>query len=109
MPAPQTVPDFLALLRQSSLVAEATLEQFLKKHPSALRGRPSAMAGLLTDEGLLTHFQADQLLRGKWRRFSIGRYTVLEQIGTGGFGSVYLCEHRHMRRKVAVKILPVIR
>lgn len=109
MPAPQTVPDFLALLRQSSLLTDANLDKFLDKHSTALRGRPGALAGLLIEAGLLTHFQADQLLRGKWRRFSIGRYTVLDQIGTGGFGSVYLCEHRHMRRKVAVKILPMIR
>src|SRR5262245_47597345 len=109
MSAPQTVQEFLALVHQSSLVPEPDLEQFLQKHATAARGRPGVLAGLLIEEGLLTHFQADQLLRGRWRRFSIGRYKVLEQIGTGGFGSVYLCEHLHMRRKVAVKILPLVR
>jgi eukaryotic-like serine/threonine-protein kinase len=54
----------------------------------------------------LTHFQAEQFLLGKWRRFTIGKYKVLERLGSGGMGSVYLCEHKFMRRRVAVKVLP---
>jgi serine/threonine protein kinase len=110
MPVPKTVPEFLALVRQSGVVAEPLLERFLKEQGTAVSdtARPGALAGLLMQAGLLTHFQADQLLQGKWRRFSIGRYRVLEQIGSGGFGSVYLCEHLHMRRKVAVKVLPLV-
>src|SRR5262249_27217213 len=38
--------------------------------------------------------------------FSIGKYKVLERIGLGGMGQVYLCEHERMRRRVAVKVLP---
>src|SRR5262249_37250707 len=33
-------------------------------------------------------------------------YKVLERLGAGGMGSVYLCEHTLMRRRVAVKVLP---
>ena len=35
-----------------------------------------------------------------------GKYKVLERLGSGGMGSVYLCEHKLMRRRVAVKVLP---
>src|SRR5262245_54547020 len=36
----------------------------------------------------------------------IGPYKLLEQIGEGGFGVVYLAEHTHpVRRKVALKVL----
>ena len=63
-------------------------------------------AGLLVRDGVLTHFQAEQFLQGKWRRFTIGKYKVLERLGSGGMGSVYLCEHKFMRRRVAVKVLP---
>ena len=45
-------------------------------------------------------------MQGKWRRFTIGKYKVLEKIGSGGMGQVYLCEHKLMRRRVAVKVLP---
>jgi serine/threonine protein kinase len=55
----------------------------------------------------LTEFQARLLLQGKWKNFFLaGKYKVLEHLGTGGMGMVFLCEHRHMRRRVAVKVLP---
>src|SRR6202521_5762654 len=60
----------------------------------------------MVQDGLLTTFQAEQFLMGKWRRFTIGKYKVLERLGAGGMGSVYLCEHMLMRRRVAVKVLP---
>ena len=64
------------------------------------------MAGILVRDGFLTQFQAEQILQGKWRRFTIGKYKVLERLGSGGMGAVYLCEHKLMRRRVAVKVLP---
>jgi eukaryotic-like serine/threonine-protein kinase len=36
----------------------------------------------------------------------IGSYKLLEQIGEGGFGLVFVAEQQHpMRRKVAIKVL----
>src|SRR5437879_9350094 len=71
-----------------------------------LTAEPGKLAGILVRDGILTHFQAEQFLLGKWRRFTIGKYKVLERLGAGGMGSVYLCEHKLMRRRVAVKVLP---
>src|SRR5438105_8034719 len=59
-------------------------------------------------KGLLTRFQAEQLLQGKWRRFTIGNYKVLDRLGSGGMGNVYLCEHKLMRKRVAVKVLATV-
>src|SRR5262249_54982532 len=45
---------------------------------------------------------------GRYKRFTIGsKYRLLELIGAGGMGAVYLCEHTLMRRLVALKVLPV--
>jgi serine/threonine protein kinase len=44
-----------------------------------------------------------------WKRFHIGKYKVLERIGAGGMGLVFLCEHQVMRRRVAVKVLPTVK
>src|SRR5580692_10379825 len=36
---------------------------------------------------------------------TIGSYQVIKQLGTGAMGEVYLAEHRHLKRKAAVKLL----
>src|SRR5262249_57158739 len=56
--------------------------------------------------GLLTQFQASQLLTGRHRGFRIGQYKILDRLGRGGNASVLLCEQVVMRRKVALKVLP---
>jgi serine/threonine protein kinase len=108
MPAPTTIDEFLDLVRKSGVVDPALLEEYLARQAgqSALPRDLGKFAGRLVRDGVITHFQAEQILRGKWRRFHIGKYRVLERIGSGGMGSVYLCEHMHMARRVAVKVLP---
>ncbi len=36
----------------------------------------------------------------------LGDYTILKQIGQGTFGTVFLAEHRYMKRQYILKILP---
>src|SRR6266851_4437367 len=108
MPAPATNEELLELVRKSTVLEEKKLDAYLEKLRTAgsLPPEPSKLAGYMVRDGLLTNFQAEQLLLGKWRRFNIGKYKVLERLGAGGMGSVYLCEHKLMRRRVAVKVLP---
>jgi len=40
------------------------------------------------------------------KKFRLGNYTLLKQLGAGGMGVVYLAEHVHMKRRVAIKVLP---
>src|SRR5215471_17957199 len=108
MPAPTTNDELLDLVRKSGVQEEKKLDAYLEKlrAGSVFPSEPSKLAGYMVRDGLLTHFQAEQLLLGKWRRFNIGKYKVLERLGAGGMGSVYLCEHKLMRRRAAVKVLP---
>ncbi len=108
MPSPTTIDEFLELVRKSEVVEEKKLTAYLDRVRAAqvLPATPAALAGLLVRDGILTQFQAEQFLQGKWRRFCLGKYKVLERLGAGGMGIVYLCEHKLMRRRVAVKVLP---
>src|SRR5262249_15510166 len=37
----------------------------------------------------------------------LGQYRILSHIGTGGMGTVYLCEHTSLRRRVALKVFRI--
>src|SRR6516225_2283483 len=107
MAAPSKVDEFLDLVRKSGVVDEKRLDAYMERaRATGLPPDLGKFAGILVRDGILTHFQAEQFLQGKWRRFTIGKYKVLERLGCGGMGSVYLCEHKFMRRRVAVKVLP---
>ncbi len=108
MAAPATTDEFLELIRKSGVADDKRLDVWLQiaKSNGSLPIKPGEAAALLIRDSILTKFQAEQILQGKWRRFTIGKYKVLESLGSGGMGSVYLCEHKLMRRRVAVKVLP---
>jgi eukaryotic-like serine/threonine-protein kinase len=55
--------------------------------------------------GVLTLWQAQQLIAGRSTGFKIDRYTLLELIGQGGMGRVYLAKDTRLNRRVALKIL----
>jgi serine/threonine protein kinase len=108
MPPPTTVPELLDRVRRSGIVPTDRLEVFLaglqtsQKTPSTI----AEMLDRLVDAGMITRFHADRLAAGKYKGFQLGSYLILDQIGTGGMGQVYLAEHINMRRLVALKVLP---
>jgi eukaryotic-like serine/threonine-protein kinase len=106
MAAPTTVDDFVKLIRKSGMVDDPKLEAYLHKHRSHLPTDVKKLAGSMVKDSLLTYFQAEQFMLGKWRGFTIGKYRLLERIGFGGMGQVFLCEHMYMKRRVAIKVLP---
>ncbi len=108
MHAPTTVEEFLELGQKSGLLEKTRLDLYVqkKRDTDTLPTVPKRLAEIMIRDGLLTPFQADQLLHGRWKNFTIdGKYLVLGHLGTGGMGTVVLCEHTIMRRRVAVKVL----
>jgi eukaryotic-like serine/threonine-protein kinase len=102
--APKTSQEFLRVVQQSGLVPEKELREFFNARMLPPFATPAA--DLLVDGGLLTRFQATQLLQGRHKGFIVGRYRILDLLGAGAMGRVYLAEHFFMRRQVALKLLP---
>lgn len=85
------------------MVDEDSLRAVMPRAPATQRGR--VIARFLVDEGLLTRFQAENLLAGRTTGFVLGQYRILDDIGRGGMGRVFKAEHGTMRRVVALKVL----
>lgn len=100
--------DFLRVLRESHLIEEAALESYLEQLRAAsftTRNGPK-MALRMIQDGMLTPFQAKRLLAEKHKGFNlIGKYRLLDLLGAGSLGHVFLCDHLFLHQLVAVRIL----
>lgn len=101
---PASTAEFLDLIRGSEIYSAASLEEQLSKLP-ALPSEPLRAAEVLVQKGILTPFQAKQLLAGRHKGFRLGAYVIKDLLGQGGMGAVYLAEHTTLLRKVALKVL----
>jgi serine/threonine protein kinase len=104
MPSVTKTSEFMDTVRKSGILND---KQFADRYPdeSVLPESPSECAALLIEEGFLTSYQAKLLLLGKFRGLRLGPYKILQPLGQGGIGMVFLAEHLSLQRKVAIKVL----
>jgi serine/threonine-protein kinase len=102
---------YVATVRRSKLVDDDKLNDILREVEKDLGGKQQSadLARRLEDKKLVTAWQNEKLLAGKHKGFFLGKYKILGHLGTGGMSTVYLAEHTLMRRRVAIKVLPVAR
>ncbi len=107
MPPPADSTGLLDLLRKSGLLDQEPIDEFLANSPGAAALPPKDLALSMVHVGLITPFQAGHLLKGRYKNFFIGKFKVLEPLGTGGNSQGYLCEHTVMKHRGAMKRVPV--
>ena len=98
--------EFLALLRRSQLLQIDDLQDAAVTVSQLTDPTSYEIANALVDDGYLTRYQADRLLKGNSRGLLIDGYKVLEVLGCGGMGWVYIAEDVETHWRVALKILP---
>lgn len=105
MPSLQTPQEFVSAVRRGRLVDDARLRAFV----TVVRGQPAVTARRVADRavtaGLLTRFQADEVLAGRADALALGDYLLLSRLGEGGAGGVFLADHAPTGERRAVKLL----
>jgi hypothetical protein len=105
--AAEGVPlDLLPVIRSSGVIGDRQLAEIKTK---VLQGDypmdSAALAERLVQDNLLTNFQAKRLLSNRPGGLIVGRYIILDRIGSGSMGRVYRAHHVMMDRVVALKII----
>jgi serine/threonine-protein kinase len=98
---------FVSNLRLSDLLDDAQVDGVVRDFVVACPGANSEeFAQHFVTLGILTHFQAEALLRKESPDLVVGPYVLLDVLGVGRMGTVYKGRSRADNRHYAVKILP---
>ncbi|MEO1616883.1 MAG: serine/threonine-protein kinase [Planctomycetota bacterium] len=120
-----TLKDYTQLLRKSDLLSLAQVDATLREFQSSrlddghsngvteLRADSSedalAFANFLKEREVVTEWQNRNLLQGRHKGLKFGKFRILQLLGVGGMGRVFLAEDEMLKRKVALKVLPKAR
>ncbi|HEY7329969.1 MAG TPA: serine/threonine-protein kinase, partial [Gemmataceae bacterium] len=101
--------SFLRKLVHLGLLTADVVDRFLSERADRLAEYDGGVqiGQALVQAGLLTNYQLERVLADSTHGLVLGNYRVLDRLGSGGMGVVFLAEHRLMKRRVAVKVLPV--
>jgi serine/threonine-protein kinase len=103
----QAVPlDLFPVIRDSGVLNERQLAEVRAKILSGdYPSQSVALAEQLVQERLLTEYQTKRFLTGKAHGLVVGRYIIVDRLGSGSMGRVYKAHHQMMDRYVAIKII----
>ncbi len=107
--AVMNIDQFVEIILKSRLMDRPAVEIALEGFQQAKKSDDTSakeFALFLISKGQLTRYQAKRLLAGHFGGFILGGCRVLDRIGEGGMGVVYLAEQIRLHRKVALKVLP---
>lgn len=98
--------DLLRLIGQARILPERRYQEVRERvQRGDLPSPDQALARALVREGVLTAYQADRLLKNKPQSLCVGKYVILDRIGSGAMGRVFQAHHLLMGRVVALKVI----
>ena len=103
----ESVPrDLLPVVRATNLLSDRQLAEIKAKILQGDYPMDSVeLAEALVRDKVLTTFQARRCLANRPQGMVVGRYVLLDRIGSGSMGRVYKAHHAMMDRTVALKII----
>lgn len=106
---PEPAQEFLTDLARLRLITSDEMRTFLESRMDRLGEYRSAIeiGQSLVEAEHITEFQLERVVNGQTHGLHLGNYLVLDQVGSGGMGTVYLGKHSLMKRRVAIKVMPV--
>jgi eukaryotic-like serine/threonine-protein kinase len=98
--------DLLSVIRGSGVLGERQLSDIKSKIVQGDYPLDAAdLAERLIRDKIITPFQAKRFLSNKPQGLLVGKYVILDRIGSGSMGRVYKAHHPMMDRIVALKII----
>ncbi|TXT37388.1 MAG: serine/threonine protein kinase [Planctomycetota bacterium] len=102
MPAAESLETFLSRLNRSKLLSREQMADLCDV--SHARSTPRELANWLVQQQWLTRWQATQLQEGH-EQLHVGKFRLLNLIGRGGMGLVFLAEQTSPQKIVALKVM----
>ncbi|GIW80211.1 MAG: hypothetical protein KatS3mg105_2018 [Gemmatales bacterium] len=104
MSASSTTAQFIEILEKADLLPPTQLAEVKSLQDQYPHAGP--LAKELVHRGLLTRYQAGEVLAGRATQLVVGPYVVLDRITKGSGTSFYRARHNIMKRDVALKVFP---
>ena len=93
-------------LLETGLISRQQFQELSdRKNPDDTLPSVAGITRRLVEAGALTPYQAGYISDGNPERLVIDEYVLVDLLGSGGMGEVYLARHRIMQREVAIKLL----
>ena len=110
MSAPLSASSLLQMLSLSGLLSDEQL-RLVKHHFSLLTTDVSAriICDWLQHQQMVTEWQSEKLLQGRYRGFFLGPYRLLNRVARGGMSTIYAARHQDSGDIHALKVLPLSR
>lgn len=103
-----TAESLLTGIKHSRLVESDTIDTLIDtlRGEGVDIGNTAALAAAMVEKGVITPWQSDKLLQGKFKGVVLGRYKLQNLLNKDETSSTYLAEHLRMKRLCTIKTLP---